>query len=60
MLNDDEMKIAEQLLKGLSDKDICFSLKISYKTLRLKLKNIYKKHDVQTRYQLILKLFKST
>lgn len=60
MLNEVETKVSELLRKGMSDKEMCLELKLRYKEIRLALKNLYKEYDVKTRYQLIVKLFKST
>ena len=51
-----EWEVLEHLLKGRSNKQIALALDISIRTVEFHLKNIYAKHDVASRVELILLL----
>lgn len=55
-----EQEVVELLMKGKSNKLIASALGISDRTVEFHLKNIYNKHQVSSRTELILKLGKST
>lgn len=59
-LSNREQEVLEQLLAGKSNKMIAASLHISVRTVEFHLKNIYAKHQVGSRTELILKLGQST
>jgi hypothetical protein len=52
--------VVELLLKGKSNKQIALGLGISERTVEFHLNNVYKKMDVASRVELILKLGKTT
>ena len=55
-----EQEVVDQLLAGKSNKLIAAALHISVRTVEFHLKNIYEKHQVSSRTELILKLGQST
>lgn len=60
LLSRREKEVIGLLLQGKSNKQIALSLDISERTVEFHLKNIYKKLQVNSRVELILKLGKST
>lgn len=54
-LSNRESEVLERLSEGLGNKEIAFRLGISVETVRVHLRNIYKKIDVCTRTQAVLK-----
>lgn len=59
-LSSREQEVVDQLLAGKSNKLIAAALHISVRTVEFHLKNIYEKHQVSSRTELILKLGQST
>jgi len=59
-LSDREWEVVKLLLEGKSNKLIALSLSISDRTVEFHLKNIYRKFQVSSRVELILKLGDST
>jgi DNA-binding CsgD family transcriptional regulator len=55
-----EQDVVALLLKGKSNKLIAYALGITERTVEFHLKNIYAKHQVNTRMELVLKLREST
>ncbi len=55
-----EWEVLEHLLQGRSNKQIALALDISIRTVEFHLKNIYTKHEVASRVELILKLGQPT
>jgi DNA-binding CsgD family transcriptional regulator len=55
-----EQDVVDQLLDGKSNKQIASALHISERTVEFHLKNIYDKHQVASRVELVLKLGSST
>lgn len=60
LLSNREQQVVKLLLEGNSNKLIAASLGITESTVEFHLKNIYTKHQVSSRTELILKLRKST
>lgn len=60
LLSNREQEVVQLLLQGHSNKMIASSLGISVSTVEFHLKNIYTKHQVNSRTELILKLGNST
>jgi DNA-binding CsgD family transcriptional regulator len=56
MISNSESKVIAYLQQGLSNRDIADSLNVSEKTIKFHLTNIYKKHEVRSRSELISKL----
>jgi len=59
-LSDREWEVIDQLLQGKSNKLIASSLNISVRTVEFHLSNIYERFNVNSRLELILKLWKAT
>lgn len=59
-LSDREQEVVKLLLEGKSNKLIASALGISDRTVEFHLKNIYAKHQVSSRMELVLKLGQST
>lgn len=52
-LSERENQVVELLIKGYSDKEIASELKISTYTVNDHIKNVYRKHDVHSRFELV-------
>jgi len=60
LLSNREKEVIELLLQGKTNKQIAFLLNISTSTVEFHLKNIYGKYEVNSKVDLILKLWKTT
>lgn len=59
-LSDREEEVVSLILQGKSNKQIALALGISERTVEFHLDNIYRKNEVNSRVELILKLGKTT
>ncbi|NMC11399.1 MAG: helix-turn-helix transcriptional regulator [Chloroflexi bacterium] len=59
-LSSREREVIDLLLQGKTNKQMAFILGISERTIEFHLKNIYTKFEVNSRVELVLKLWKST
>ena len=50
-----EQEIFTMLLTGMSPKEIAYTIKISYDTVRFHQKNLYRKLEIQSRSELFAK-----
>jgi len=60
VLSKREQEVAALLLEGKSNKQMASSLHITERTVEFHLNNIYAKHEVSSRVELVLKLGVST
>ena len=56
-LTPSEKQVAMLVMQGLSNKTIAGNLSVTEKTIKFHLTNIYKKMEVKSRTQLIVKMF---
>ena len=57
-LTEKQLTIAELLLLGLSNKEMALKLKVQPTTVKWHLRIIFKKANVKSRYQFVVKYFK--